>query len=183
MGRNFLSALGSCRGIRRLVQDKFTSGMSRVATVMALCLILSTLCVAQNAPSKPPNAENQKCAALAQMNLENAPGGPAVIMSARLADVPPSGLERWFVIPSGYGSTSSQIATHIHEYCEVAGYVAPQNKFLLRLPLPNDWNQNFFFNACGGFCGYLDGRKCNLALARGYASATGKRRARQCLGI
>jgi hypothetical protein len=174
MGRNFLSVLGSCRGIGRLVQDKSTSGMSRVATVMAaLCLILPTLGVAQNAPSKPPNAENQKCAALAQMNLENAPGGPAVIMSARLVDVHPSGLEQWFVIPSGYGSTSSQIATRIHQYCEVAGYVAPQNKFLLRLPLPNDWNQNFFFNACGGFCGYLDGRKCNLALARGYASATG----------
>ncbi len=173
MGRNFPDALGSWREIRHLVQDKSTSGMSRVAILMAFCLILPALGAAQNAPGKPHNAENQKCAALAQMNLENAPGGPAVIMSARLVDVPPSGLEQGFVIPSGYGSTSSQIATRIHQYCEVAGYVAPQNKFLLRLPLPNDWNQNFFFNACGGFCGYLDGRKCNLALARGYASATG----------
>lgn len=110
MGRNFLGALGSWREICRLLQDKSTSGMSRVAILMPLCLNLPTLRAAQNAPSKPPNAENQKCAALAQMNLENAPGGPAVIMSAHLVDVPPSGLEQWFVIPSGYGSTSSQIA-------------------------------------------------------------------------
>jgi len=140
---------------------------------MALWLILPTLDAAQNAPSKPPNVENQKCAALAQLDLESVPGGPALITSAHLVDVPPSGLEQWFVIPSGYGGTTSKIVTRIHQYCEVTGYVAPQNKFLLKLPMPNDWNQNFFFNACGGFCGYLDGRKCNLALARGYASATG----------
>ena len=147
--------------------------MSRVAIFTALCSILPTLCAAQNASSKPTNAESQKCTALVQLNLETAPGGPSLITSARLVDVPSSGLEQWLVVPSGYGTTSSQIATRIHQYCEVAGYVAPQNKFLLKLPLANDWNQNFFFNACGGFCGYLDGRKCNLALARGYASATG----------
>ena len=173
MNLNFRDRLGSWREIRRLLQDKFTSRMRRAAISMPLCLIMPTLGVAQNAPNKPADAENQKCVALTQLNLESAPGGPALITSARLVDVPQSGLEQWFVIPSGYGSTSSQIATRIHQYCEVVGYVAPQNKFLLKLPLPSDWNQSFFFNACGGFCGYLDGRKCNLALARGYASATG----------
>ena len=157
--------------------------MSRVAIFMALCSILPALGAAQNPHSKPPNAENEKCAALAQLNLEGALGGPALITSAHLIDVPLSGLEQWFVFPSGYGSTRSQIATSIHQYCEVAGYVAPQNKFLLRLPLPNDWNQNFFFNACGGFCGYLDGRKCNLALARGYASVTGNGGHESALGF
>ena len=147
--------------------------LSCVGLIIALGLSLPTVRAAQNPPGPPPSADASACAALIRLDLEAAPGGPAVVTSARLVDVPPSGLEQWFVIPSGYGHTSSQIATRIHQYCEVAGYVAPQNKFLLRLPLPNDWNQNYFFTACGGFCGYLDGRKCNLALARGYASATG----------
>jgi feruloyl esterase len=55
----------------------------------------------------------------------------------------------------------------------VTGYVAPQNKFELKLPLPSDWNQKFFFYACGAFCGSVFGDSCNLGLARGYASATG----------
>jgi feruloyl esterase len=55
----------------------------------------------------------------------------------------------------------------------VIRYVAPQNKFELKLPLATEWNQNFFFTACGGFCGSTDGKRCNLALARGYASVTG----------
>ncbi len=41
------------------------------------------------------------------------------------------------------------------------------------MPLPNDWNQKFFFIACGGFCGRVDGAACNLGLARGFASVTG----------
>jgi feruloyl esterase len=88
-------------------------------------------------------------------------------------DVPANGLERPFYSPSGYGNSAGLIATRIHQYCDVTGYVAPQNKFELKLPLPNDWNQNFFFTACGGFCGAADGTRCNLALARGYASVTG----------
>jgi feruloyl esterase len=55
----------------------------------------------------------------------------------------------------------------------VTGYVASQNKFELKLPLPSDWNQKFFFYACGAFCGTVFGDACDLGLARGYASATG----------
>jgi len=87
--------------------------------------------------------------------------------------VPPTGLEQWPITTSGYGNTSAKIATRIHQYCDVTGYVAPQNKFELKLPLPGDWNQNFLFRACGGFCGYLEGRLCSSALARGYACVTG----------
>ncbi|HEY6386952.1 MAG TPA: tannase/feruloyl esterase family alpha/beta hydrolase [Candidatus Acidoferrum sp.] len=75
------------------------------------------------------------------------------------------------------------IATQIRQYCDVTGYVAPQNKFELKLPLPGDWNQNFFFRACGGFCGYLEGKLCNSALARGYASATGNGGHESALGF
>ena len=53
------------------------------------------------------------------------------------------------------------------------GYVAPQNKFELRLPLPAQWNQRFHLTACAGFCGAIVGSVCNESLARGYASVTG----------
>jgi feruloyl esterase len=144
-----------------------------MALGIALCLFAPVLTAAQNAHNVPPSAAAQNCAALASLNLETAPGGPAIITSARLVDVPTNGLEQWIVVPSGYGSIDAQIVSRIHEYCDVTGYVAPQNKFELKLPLPGDWNQKFFFTACGGFCGSVDGRRCNLTLARGYASVTG----------
>lgn len=149
--------------------------MSRVAVAifMALCLISPTLGAAQSAPTVPPEPEAEKCAGLLKLNLEEAPGGPTLITSARLVDVPATGLEQWPIITGGYGKMGVPITTSIRQYCDVAGYVAPQNKFELKLPLPSDWNQNFFFRACGGFCGYLEGRLCNSALARGYASGTG----------
>ena len=53
------------------------------------------------------------------------------------------------------------------------GYVAPQNKFELRLPLHAQWNQRFHLSPCAGFCGGLSGNACNFTLARGYASITG----------
>jgi feruloyl esterase len=117
--------------------------------------------------------EAQKCVALLNLDLEGADGVPARITSAQLMDVPANGLERPFYSPSGYGKTAGPIATRIHQYCDVTGYVAPQNKFELKLPLAGEWNQNFFFTACGGFCGSTDGKRCNFALARGYASVTG----------
>lgn len=55
----------------------------------------------------------------------------------------------------------------------MTGYVASQNKFELKLPLLDDWNQKFFFYACGGFCGTVLADACNLGLSRGYASVTG----------
>jgi len=55
----------------------------------------------------------------------------------------------------------------------VTGYAAPQNKFELKLPDPRDWNGNFFFYACGGFCGEVLPEYLDLGLMRGYASVTG----------
>lgn len=119
-----------------------------------LLLLTTPLAMAQDTPSAaPPTADALKCSALAQLKLEDAPGGPAIISSAHLVEVPSTGLDQWIVIPSGYGSVASRISTHVHAYCDVTGYVAPQNKFELKLPLPGDWNQKFFFTACGGFCG------------------------------
>src|SRR5215471_19008137 len=145
-----------------------------LTNLSVLSVTLPNVAAAQNPPGGPaPSPEAQKCAELMHFNLEDVPGGPALITSAQLVDVPAGGLERPFYSPSGYGNSAGPIATRIHQYCDVTGYVAPQNKFELKLPLTSEWNQNFFFTACGGFCGSADGKRCNLALARGYASVTG----------
>jgi mannose-6-phosphate isomerase-like protein (cupin superfamily) len=144
-----------------------------LALLMLIDLSSSAL-AAQNAPSAPPGPDTQKCSALAALNLEAAPGGPAAITSARVVDVPASGLEVYRGGGlSGFGSIAISHTSRIRHYCDITGYVAPQNKFELKLPLPDDWNQKFLFAACGGFCGSVDGTRGNLALARGYASVTG----------
>src|SRR6516225_11727859 len=132
-----------------------------------------TTAAASPAPTSVPSVDAQSCAALAQLNLEDALGGPALITSARLVEVPTTGLEEWVVHPSGYGSSTALRTSRIRQYCDVTGYVAPQNKFELKLPLSANWNEKFFFHACGGFCGRVDRDTLNLTLARGYASATG----------
>jgi hypothetical protein len=115
------------------------------------------------APADPAGA----CAALRSLNLEDLAGAPTRILSARPVKVPTEGLKQ----PSqGMNQTINPQA--VSEYCEVKGYVAPQNFFELRLPTPSDWNGKLFFSACPGFCGTLDGDSCNAGLAFGYASAT-----------
>jgi feruloyl esterase len=142
--------------------------------IMGLGLVGSAAVAAQNIPGgQPPGPEAQKCATLTELNLEGVPGGPGIITAARLVEVPASGLEQWIFAPSGFANTAAQRGTRIRQYCNVTGYVAPQNKFVLKLPLPGDWNQKFFFYACGGFCGTVFADACNLGLARGYASVTG----------
>jgi hypothetical protein len=174
MKRHFLEQFVPLRASPRPGQSRFASQMSRISFVIVLCLGESVLAAAQSPPSAPPSPDAQKCAALTALNLEAAPGGPAIITSARLVEVPASGLQPPFFHPSGYASgVGAQVPGKIKQYCDVSGYVAPQNKFELKLPLPGDWNQKFFFIACGGFCGTVLADACNLGLARGYASATG----------
>ena len=88
--------------IGHLLHEKFTPQMSRVVTLISLCLIIANV-AAQNLSSTPPKSETQNCAALVQLNLEGAPEGPALITSAHLVDVPASGLEQWPISTSGYG--------------------------------------------------------------------------------
>jgi Tannase and feruloyl esterase len=110
----------------------------------------------------PPSADAQRCAALATEDFEGLPDAPTRISSARLVDAPPAD-------PQSPGV----LASPIKQFCQVLGYVAPQNKFELRLPLPAQWNQRFHLTPCAGFCGGVNGNACNLTLARGYASITG----------
>src|ERR1700737_5556864 len=83
-----------------------------LALVMLIDLSGSAL-AAQNVPSGPPGPDAQKCAALTALNLEDAPGGPAVITSAHLVDVPTSGLEHFVFAPSGFANAANQGATRI----------------------------------------------------------------------
>lgn len=106
---------------------------------VAWWLVLANALAAQNSRADPPRGSDaEACAALADVSLENAPGGPALVTSARLVAVPASGLERWILAPSGYSRATPTDAAQLHQYCDVTGYVAPQNKFELKLPLPRD---------------------------------------------
>ena len=109
-----------------------------------------------------PGPDAQRCTALASADFEGLPDAPTRIMSARMVDV-----------PQGNPQSGLLAASPIQQYCQVLGYVASQNKFELRLPLPAQWNQRFHLTPCAGFCGGVNGNACNLTLARGYASITG----------
>ena len=105
----------------------------RLAVVLALGfpLLLSvgkTAGPPQSGQAAPqPSADAQRCAALANADFEGLPDAPTRIMQARLVDVPPADPQ---APPGGLA------ASPIKQYCQVMGYVAPQNKFELRLPLP-----------------------------------------------
>jgi hypothetical protein len=133
---------------------------------------LGVVALAAQEPGPTTNAPSeQSCAALSSLDLQTLPGGPAIITSAQVMDVPPEGLGH--VGQSGYSGTAARRPSPIHRYCDVTGYVAPQNKFELKLPLSVDWNHRFYFNACGAFCGAVVRDLPNFGLERGYASATG----------
>jgi len=136
---------------------------------VSLCLVLPAMGQAQNS-TKTLNSDS--CAALMRLSLTDASGGPAIVTSAHIADVP-VGIRRTDSYPSGLSDGISHRSSEIRQYCDVTGYVAPQSKFELKLPLSDDWNGNFFFYACGGFCGAVLSENCDLGLMRGYASVTG----------
>jgi Tannase and feruloyl esterase len=143
---------------------------------VARAVLLLLLCQAAATPAALPatqtsgNAE-QQCARTASLDLDAAVGAPTRITAARLVTVPAAGLEGPPNRASGFGRPIRD-GSRVRQYCAVTGYVAPQNKFELRLPLPADWNHNYFFAACGGFCGTVNGALCAPALERGYASVT-----------
>ena len=147
---------------------KVTAGCC--ALLLLSCLSAFALAAPETAPTTNAQDE-QSCAALTRFNLQALPGGPAIISSAQIVDVPAGGLEH--TRNSGYQGTTARPPSPVHRYCDVTGYVAPQSKFELKLPLPADWNHKFYFNACGGFCGAVVRELPNFGLERGYASATG----------
>jgi hypothetical protein len=148
-----------------------TSAGVMCSALLILCSLCKFAGAAPDTASTTTMQDEQNCSALSGFNLQAVAGGPAVIMSAQLVDVPPSGLERFS--QSGYAGPTARRASPIRRYCDVTGYAAPQNKFELKLPLAADWNHKFYFYACGGFCGSIVRDAANFGLERGYASATG----------
>jgi len=110
------------------------------------------------------------CKALASLDLQDLPDGAVTrITSATLITAPADGIAQ----PTGTAPITIPInRLAIKQYCEVQGYVTRQNKFVLKLPLPEQWNRRFFFMACAGACGSIDSNGCNAGLAKGYASVT-----------
>jgi tannase/feruloyl esterase len=139
--------------------------MKRPVVLALECLALMFVGAASAQSSDPAAAA---CASLSQVDFEGIRDAPTRITSARLTEVASGEFENPFWMSSTPAGSS-----RIKQYCRVTGYVAPQNKFELRLPLPPDWNGNFYFAACGGMCGVTNGAACNGGLARGYASITG----------
>jgi len=145
---------------------RYSAGICSAAILLAFALSFSeTGRAAQAGPpaATPPSADAQRCAALGTADFEGLPDAPTRVVSARIVDV-----------PSGDPQSPGVLAASaIRQYCQVQGYVAPQNTFELRLPLPAQWNQRFHLTPCAGFCGAVNGNACNFTLARGYASITG----------
>ena len=110
----------------------------------------------------------ERCQALLRADFGVIPDAPTRVTSARVVDVPPADPK----MPPTAGP-ALLAASAVKQYCQVLGYVAPQNKFELRLPLPAQWNGKFHLTPCAGFCGAVNGNTCAMTLARGYASITG----------
>src|SRR6516164_2479460 len=80
--------------------------------------------------------EVRRCEALTDLDLEDVPGGPALITGARMIPVPAGGLEMPASGIGGFAGEANPAPTPVTRYCDVTGYVAPQNRFELKLPPP-----------------------------------------------
>jgi hypothetical protein len=109
---------------------------------------------AQTSGAPPASPDAQRCTALTNVDFGGLPDALTRIVSARLVDVSP---------PDPQGPPGVLAASPIKQYCQVQGYVAPQNKFELRLPLPAEWNHRFHLTPCAGFCGAVNGNACNAS--------------------
>ncbi|MGI9331113.1 MAG: tannase/feruloyl esterase family alpha/beta hydrolase [Gammaproteobacteria bacterium] len=82
------------------------------------------------------------------------------------------GLEQIPDAPTSLTAAESiEASNELPAHCRIRGYVAPQVRFELRLPL-EDWNQKLLMQGCGGLCGDIRSASCDDALARSYAVVT-----------
>src|SRR5262245_9841387 len=125
--------------------------------VVVLCGMSGAMLPAQQGRGDVSAAgpEAARCRALASFLVPDLPDASTRIQSARLVDVPTGGLPPLIFGPPVPGS--APIPTSIKQYCQVIGYVAPQNKFEMRLPLPADWYARFFLSPCADLSGGVHG--------------------------
>jgi|HubBroStandDraft_2_1064218.scaffolds.fasta_scaffold1070655_2 hypothetical protein len=78
---------------------------------IALLAFSGPALAAQDARVEPQTQDTRKCDALAELNLEAIPGGPAVITSAHIIEVPATGLEHLMFTQNEYGSLTPERAS------------------------------------------------------------------------
>jgi feruloyl esterase len=129
--------------------SSFKQGKMNKADLLGVLVVVTMMtcgaipCWSQGA-SAAPDATAQ-CKALARADFSAIQDAPAQIVGTKVVEAK--------------GKDPS--------YCQVGGYVAPQIKFELRLPIAN-WNGKFFEVGCGGACGHL-GWTVWCPTDRGYA--------------
>lgn len=100
MHRDFLDAMSSKPGIR------FAQQCCKTRSVASCCALLILTSLGQAGVPAPETGsttivqDEKNCGALAGMDLQGLPGGPAIIISAQIIDVSAGGLERFS--QSGY---------------------------------------------------------------------------------
>ncbi len=99
--------------------------------LLPACLIAASLIHAQPAALKPVDPV-MECSQLAKLDLSELKDAPAFITSTESVGEAQSG-----------------------GYCRILGYVKPQVKFEVRLPLKG-WTQHYLQTGCGGLCGNLN---------------------------
>ena len=170
---------GSSRQVRgREIWARWRYYLHMQRTILAICVgVLSAVATTVSGPQATgaadqsptaPGSDGARCEALLVADFGSLPDAPTRVTSARLVDVPPADPK---LPPTS--APALLAASAVKQYCQVLGYVAPQNKFELRLPLPPQWNGRFHLTRCAGFCGAVNGNACNFTVARGYASMTG----------
>ena len=100
-----------------------------LTAIVSGCALLAVSNFSPSALAAPETAQTstsedeRTCEALTGLNLQAVPGGPAIITSARIVDVPASGLDHGG--QSGYRGITGRDPSSVHRYCGVTGYVAP----------------------------------------------------------
>ena len=141
---------------------------------LAACLAFFCAIVLSAAPSaKAAPLDTARCTDLKSLNLTDYPDAPTSIVSAVI--VPASKDQSGTYTPESFTGTPIAGQTierpqDIPSYCQIIGYVAPQVKFELRLPV-DGWNSRFLMQGCGGMCGNISMEACEDALVRDYAVA------------
>src|SRR4051812_8588929 len=59
-----------------------------------------------------------------------------------------------FSAAHGVVSSAGAVTSEGHAYCEVRGTIAPQTRFVMRLPT-HGWTGRYVQQGCGGYCGTL----------------------------
>jgi hypothetical protein len=136
------------------------SGASRFVSSLATAVVVLASAAATPAASDPPRSVGidaasdvgaerlrRNCAALAQADLASLPDAPTQVLDA----------------------TRVAAGEAAPEHCRVRGYIRPNVRFELRLPL-GGWNGKLVMEGCGGFCGSLQyAERCDERMRRGYA--------------